>query len=279
MIDFIKKHWLFSLIEIAILIADFINYMKNDKFLCMFLLALIIYIIYLPIKTSIEKHNRDRNIPEKLRFIIDFIHSVGYDNKKFTKQIMDTQHIIDSITKKYVIDGINCYTEKIYSGTVNSKISEGIDILTCGGSSVSSSDINIDTYYLKKSYVPTNFKIRYDNERTKVLKIMFGNVLSAKSKFKVKYIEKNWFGSMRNDHDAIVVAEHLLFNHVNKQIINLEFKTGKIKSIETYSYNIKTHELIMIGSELKTNKTKYHFEFNNYDISNNCIYFILYTYK
>ncbi len=278
--EILKEHKVFGLIEFFVLVSDFINYLRNEKFLFAFVFVFIIYVVFLVAKFFYIKRKNDKNVPDKIGFIVDFIQSVGYDNSWFIRKVKDNNHCIDLIYKKYKIDGINCSTEKIYSGTVLSKISDGIDILTCGGSSASSQDIKISSYIFKNNkYHKTVNEVKQDKERVKILKLKFDNVLSEHSNFKVKYLEKNWSGSMRNDYDAIIVAEHILFHNVKNQIIDLEFMKGNIESIETYSYNIKNHELSIVDEQLPVQNNKYHFEFESHKISNDCIYFILYTYE
>ena len=101
--EILKEHKVFGLIEFFVLVSDFINYLRNEKFLFAFVFVFIIYVVFLVAKFFYIKRKNDKNVPDKIGFIVDFIQSVGYDNSWFIRKVKDNNHCIDLIYKKYKI--------------------------------------------------------------------------------------------------------------------------------------------------------------------------------
>ncbi len=268
-------------IETIVLIFDFFCYIKTHKTFLISLFLAIIFILFYGIKNYITRIKNDLNIPENIKFIIEFIDDIGYSNKRKIAKMKDNKHEIISINKIYVINGINCNTNKIYKGIVTDKLSDGLKIMTCGGSSTSIKDMKILTYAQKKNnFKKTNYVLLKENERVKIIKLPFEDNISSGHQFKVKYVEKNWSGSMRNDYDGIIVAEHLLFKKVRKQEVTIVFEQGQISKIDVYSYNIKNHELIKLDNIIhKEDDKTYSWVHTTVKSDENIVYFISYTYK
>lgn len=271
---------IFAIIESIVLICDIINYIKERKTFFISIALLIAFFVLYILDVLLKRRKNSLNIPDNIKFIIEFIDDVGYSKRTILRKLKDNGHEITDINKVYTINATSCNTVKTYKGIVSDKLSDGLMIMTCGGSSTSAKDIAISTYVCKSRFIKTKYTILQENERVKIIKLPFNDNISTGNPFNVKYVEKDWSGSMRNDYDGLVVAEHLLFKKVQKQHVKVVFKRGTISNIDVYSYNIINHEIIKLDNVIiKESDLVYHWEHVTEKADRNIIYFILYIYK
>lgn len=278
MLSFVKDSKIYIILEIFLLVADIYSYCTSGSFYLLFVIGIVFFYLIDKLIKHFQFKKALEQIPNKLRFMIEFIHTIGYDNPLYMNKIKDKNHHVNRIIKEYTINMSNCTTQKTYEGYVLSNISDGLRIMTCGGSSISLENIHISSYdFLEDKFVETKFNPLDDNERTKTIKLPFDHILSKNDFFKVRYKEEDWSGAMRNDYDGIVIAEHLLFKEIIEQIIYVNFLSGKIKSIEIYSYNIDTHIVKKTEKKVEVNNGKY--KWSTSVQKHNIIYFLFYTYE
>lgn len=225
--------------------------------------------------------NKNNNLPDELKFMVDFAKTIGYTEQKNINEFSDLNCAIDTVRKIYEIDGINVKMQKEYMGRILSSACDGIKIMTCGGSSTSSDRIDAYTYnfdYSINKYKRTKHKLINENERSKIVKIYFNRTLGQDEQFKVKYIEKNWDGAMRKNYDGIVVGEQLFFKLLKEQYIILKFKNVENLSCELYEFNFKKNEISKLNIKIEISNYECHCSIKDSYINKNCILFLMYHY-
>lgn len=280
-IEDIKKHRCYIFGEICLFALNIYKFFAENNINLILAVILFVVIIVHFFSYLKNKHNKN-NIPDELKFMVDFANAIGYTKQKSINKYSDPNCTIDSITKIYEIDGINVRMQKEYIGRVSSSTSDGIRIMTCGGSSASSDSIAAYTYFFDYStnkYKSTKHTLISENERNKIIKIYFRGILAKDEQFKIKYLEKHWDGAMRINYDGIVVGEQLFFKSLKEQDIVLKFKNITDLNCELFQYNFKTNEISKLNTNIYISNCECRCSIKDKDINRNCILFLMYRYN
>ena len=277
----IKENSIYVFGEICLFLLNIYKLITQNN-ISLVLLIFLLIVIVIHVFIHFKKKNNKKNIPDELKFMVDFANGIGYTKRKNINKFSDFHSTIDSIEKVYEIDGINVKMQKEYIGRVASSTSDGIKIMTCGGSSTSSNNINAYTYYfdiLANTYKPTKHKLEYEDERSKLIKIYFDSTLGKDDKFKIKYVEKNWDGAMRKNYDGIVIGEQLFFKELKEQNIMLKFRNIDDLKCELFQFNFKTNEISKLNIKISISSSECNCSIKSNDIEKNCILFLMYRYN
>lgn len=280
MIKNLKQNSIYMFAEVCLFLLNLYK-IVIEKYFSIFLIISLFVIIILHISFVLLKKSRKKDIPYNLRFMVEFCDTIGYTKDNKIENFSDRNCSLDKINKVYEIDGVNVKMQKEYIGRILSNTADGIKIMTCGGSSVASSDIKASTYtfdYDENRYRVTNSSLILEDERSKLLKIDFGKILAKEDPFKVKYIENQWDGAMRKNYDGIVIGEHLFYNSLKEQDITLKFMKISNLVCEIFQYNFKTSEIQKLNINIKVDTNECHCSIKSRDISKYCIYFLMYRY-
>lgn len=197
----IKKSNIYILLEICLFVSNVLKLFFDHKPSYLLLILFIILIIYhVYARLEERKSKRQNEIPKDLNFVVEFANSIGYTDLSNINDFKDLNCSLDSITKTYTINKTNAIVVKEYEGRVKATTSDSIKIMTCGGSSRDLEDIklNVEGFdYNTKQYIPLKFDVIIEKERTKLLKVIFKKILTKGDKFKIKYKEEDWDGSIR----------------------------------------------------------------------------------
>lgn len=276
----IKQNQLYIFGEICLFGLNIYRFVTQNDISIVLLLILLVIIIAHVLSFWKSKRN-EKNIPDELKFMVEFAKSIGYTNTKKISEFTDFSSNIDLIRKVYEVDGINVRMQKEYIGRVSSKSSDGIKIMTCGGSSTSSDNINANTYYYdykNKKYKNTRHKLINEDERCKIIKIYFKRTLGEGEKFKIKYVEKQWDGAMRMNYDGIVIGEQLFFDILKEQNVIIKFKNIKNLRCELFQYNYKKNEISKMNCNIFLKNNSCSCSIKEKDIDKDCILFFMYRY-
>lgn len=277
----IKQNHIYIFGEICLFSLNIFKLITQNN-ISLILLIVLFVVIVIHVFSYFKNRNNKNNIPDDLKFMVDFANVIGYTNKKKINKFSDSNCILDSIKKIYEIDGINVKMQKEYIGRVSSSISDGIKIMTCGGSSTSSDNIDAYTYYfdfLTNKFKHARYKLIYEDERSKLLKIYFNSTLGKDEQFKIKYVEKHWDGAMRINYDGIVIGEQLFFKELKEQNITLKFKDINNLDCEIFQFNFKTNEISKLNIRTYITNNECNCSIKNSNIENNCILFLMYRYN
>lgn len=277
----IKQNYFYIFGEICLFLLNIYKFLTQNNFNLILLIFLLV-VIMAHIFTCLTYHKNKDSIPDKLKFMVDFANVIGYTKQKNISKFSDSNCIIDLINKIYEIDGINVKMQKEYIGRVSSSTSDGIKIMTCGGSSTSSDNINAYTYFFDfstKKYKEAQHKLVTEDERSKVIKIYFNSTLGKNEQFKIKYVEKHWDGAMRVNYDGIVIGEQLFFRELKEQNITLKFKNVNNLKCEIFQYNFKRNEISKLNIKTSILNCECCCSFKSNDIKKNCILFFMYSYN
>lgn len=276
----IKQNYVYIFGEICLFSFNIFKLVTQNN-VSLILLIVLFVVIVIHIFSYIKNRKNKNNIPDELKFMVDFANVIGYTKQKSINKFSDSNCIIDSIKKIYEIDGINVKMQKEYIGRVSTNASDGIKIMTCGGSSISSNNIDAYTYcfdFLTNKYKHTRYKLEYEDERSKLLKIYFNNTLGKDEQFKIKYVEKQWEGAMRINYDGILIGEQLFFKELKEQNIILKFNNVNNLKCEIFQYNFKTNEISKLNIKTSISNYECNCSIKNNDIEKNCILFLMYRY-
>ena len=125
----IKQNQLYIFGEICLFGLNIYRFVTQNDISIVLLLILLVIIIAHVLSFWKSKRN-EKNIPDELKFMVEFAKSIGYTNTKKISEFTDFSSNIDLIRKVYEVDGINVRMQKEYIGRVSSKSSDGIKIMT-----------------------------------------------------------------------------------------------------------------------------------------------------
>lgn len=275
-IDSIKENWAFRLIEILVLIGTILSSVKKTILFCVFLL---LFVVIICIDVYITNRNKNESIPKSMRFMIEFVDGIGYSKRKTITRCTDKKSKIDVANKRYKVSGTDVTMEKEYSGCVCSETSDALKVMFSGGSSIDASRINLHVYSLNPNnrYIETRYTIEDEGANRKIVSIPFGRILSKGDHFKVKF-EFLWKGSMREDYDGVVIADHLFYPAINEQIVQVSVEVNdncEGVSFELYQYNFYTKKLERFNNRI-TLLGKNTASCSITNVSQKCVYFFMY---
>lgn len=276
----IKGSSIYMILEIILLAYNIYKFLVSQKISYMLLLLLVV-IFGIHIYSTFKAKKYD--IPNELKFMVEFCDSIGYTQKNKRNAYYDSKCNVDKIVKEYDIDGTSAMVQKEYLGRVTSSVANGIKVMVCAGSSSSSSLLNIQAYSYnseKRQYIQTETELLKEDERNKIVLLHFHNVLAKGDEFKAKYVQANWDGAMRLKYDGVVIGEHLFFEGINEQQIILRFKMPVPDlSCELFQYNFKTRRLQKMRGDITVVNNKCTCAVRTVDIEKNCLVFLMYKYS
>lgn len=255
----------------------------NDLIGLRWLLIIIggaIILSILPFLLSL-KSKKKLQFPEDYQFMGEFLEAAKYIEKGGTiNPYKDKCHMIMKLQKTFIIDGVDCYTEKIFHGiNIQNSLTSGINVWASGGSSASYATLGVRTFDLTNgTSMDTIPKLLLEEERNKSILVPFYAPKSKNEAFIVKYVESQWKGAMRTDFDGIIHHEHIFFeNGVNEYNVTLTFKKGEIEYIEPFFVDLKTSKVEKDSSIVSKMDENYCWTLKRPSIQK--LYFILYKYK